>query len=214
MSQPIITLWSDSQYYSPWVLSVYVALQEKGLRFTLNTVDLSSGQHLQPGWQGYSSTRRVPTLVIDDFILGESSAITEYLEERFAPPVWERIYPADRENRALARQIQAWVRSDLGLLRQERPTETVFAAAKMPPLTPAAGLAVDKFFAVVLAMLADGRQNLFGEWCLADTDVALMINRLAIHGDPVPDALADYAGFQWRRASVQRFLSLSAKINS
>ena len=38
-----------------------------------------------------------------------------------------------------------------------------------------------------------------------------MINRLALHGDTVPDALADYAAFQWQRASVQRYVALSAK---
>lgn len=48
MSKPAITLWSDANFFSPYVLSVYVALQEKGLPFTLKTVDLNSGEHLQP----------------------------------------------------------------------------------------------------------------------------------------------------------------------
>ncbi len=59
-SQPI-TLWSDSDFYSPYVMSVYVALQEKGLPFTLKSVSLTSGEHLQPGWKGYAQTRRVTT---------------------------------------------------------------------------------------------------------------------------------------------------------
>lgn len=120
MSKPEITLWSDSNFFSPYVLSVYVALQEKGLPFTLKTVDLSSGEHLQPSWQGYALTRRVPVLEIDGFELSESSAITEYLEDRFAPPQWERIYPHDLQKRARARQIQAWLRSDLMPISEER----------------------------------------------------------------------------------------------
>lgn len=40
MSQPTITLWSDANYFSPYVMSVYVALAEKGLTFTLKAVDL------------------------------------------------------------------------------------------------------------------------------------------------------------------------------
>ncbi|MFV2189741.1 hypothetical protein ACNISP_01400 [Escherichia coli] len=48
-------------------------------------------------------------------------------------------------------------------------------------------------------------------WCIADTDLALMINRLVLHGDEVPERLVDYATFQWQRASVQRFIALSAK---
>ena len=47
MSQPVITLWSDADFFSPYVMSVYVALQEKSLPFTLKTVDLNRGEHLQ-----------------------------------------------------------------------------------------------------------------------------------------------------------------------
>lgn len=81
MSKPAITLWSDANFFSPYVLSVYVALQEKGLPFTLKTVNLNSGEHLQPSWQGYALTRRVPVLDIDGFELSESSAIAEFLEK-------------------------------------------------------------------------------------------------------------------------------------
>ena len=39
-----------------------------------------------------------------------------------------------------------------------------------------------------------------------------MINRLAIHGDPVPDSLKRYAARQWQRPSVQRWLSLKRDV--
>ena len=48
MSQPVITLWSDADFFSPYVMSVYVALQEKSLPFTLKTVDLNRGEHPYP----------------------------------------------------------------------------------------------------------------------------------------------------------------------
>jgi len=211
MSQPVITLWSDASFFSPYVMSVWVALQEKGLQFQLQTRDLSRGEHLQADWQGFALTRRVPLLVMDDFALSESSAITEYLEERFAPPVWERLYPHELEKRARARQVQAWLRSDLGPLRSERPTDVIFGAARYAPLSADGQAAADKLIACAQALLSHGQQNLFGEWSLADTDLALMINRLAMHGDPVPEALADYAAFQWQRASVQRYIALSAR---
>ncbi|EOH6333240.1 glutathione transferase [Citrobacter koseri] len=211
MSKPEITLWSDANFFSPYVLSVYVALQEKGLPFTLKTVDLSSGEHLQPSWQGYALTRRVPVLEIDGFELSESSAITEYLEDRFAPPQWERIYPHDLQKRARARQIQAWLRSDLMPIREERSTDVVFAAARKDPLSEAGKESAAKLVATASGLLAHGKPNLFGEWCIADTDLALMLNRLVLNGDEIPEALAEYAAFQWQRASVQRFIALSAK---
>ena len=211
MSQPVITLWSDADFFSPYVMSVYVALQEKSLPFTLKTVDLNRGEHLQAGWTGYAATRRVPLLEVDDFALSESSAITEYLDERFAPPEWERIYPHDLQKRARARQIQAWLRSDLMPIREERPTDVVFAGAKKATLTAEGKASAEKLFAMAEHLLVLGQPNLFGEWCIADTDLALMINRLVLHGDEVPERLVDYATFQWQRASVQRFIALSAK---
>ncbi|PMC21983.1 glutathione S-transferase, partial [Klebsiella aerogenes] len=158
MNQPVITLWSDADFFSPYVMSVYVALQEKSLPFTLKTVNLDSGEHLQPGWKGYSATRRVPLLEVDNFSLSESSAITEYLDERFAPPEWERLYPHDLQKRARARQVQAWLRSDLMPIREERSTDVVFGGAKKPALSAAGQTSAAKLFATAGALLAHGGQ--------------------------------------------------------
>ena len=102
------------------------------------------------------------------------------------------------------------LRSDLMPIREERSTDVVFGGAKKPALS-AAGKPARLNFATAGALLAHGGQNLFGEWCIADADLALMLNRLVLNGDEVPEALADYATFQWQRASVQRYAALSAK---
>lgn len=144
MHQPAITLWADAHIYSPWVLSAYVALSEKGLRFTLHTVDLQRDEQKQPQWEGFYQTQRIPLLRVEAFVLAESTAMAEYLDERFAPPVWERLYPGQREQRATARQIQAWLRTDLQALRSEGPSEVIFAGAKKPPLSAEGRRAADK----------------------------------------------------------------------
>lgn len=212
MSQPSITLWSDANFFSPYVMSVFVALTEKGLKFSLETIDLNTGQHQHARWPGADLTRRVPVLIVDDFALTESSAITEYLEDRFAPPTWERIYPHNPENRARARQIQAWLRSDLGPIREERPTDVVFGGAKKPALSAAGEAQAQRLIGAVETLLPEGQQNLFGEWCIADTDLALMVNRLILNGDKVPARLVEYATFQWQRASVQQFIDLKSRL--
>lgn len=208
MSTPVITLWSDSHCYSPYAMSAWVALAEKGLRFTLKTIDLEAGEHQQSHFPDFTLTGRIPLLKIDNFLLSESSAISEYLEERFAPPVWERIYPQPIEQRAQARQIQAWLRSDLHALREERPTTVIFGTRQYAPLSAAAKADADKLTRCALTLLGGQRQNLFGEWSIADSDLALMLMRLLSHGDPLPEALAEYAQFQWRRASVARYVEL------
>ncbi len=96
-------------------------------------------------------------------------------------------------------------------IREERSTAVVFDGAKMPDLSEAGRQSAEKLFATATMLLAHGGQNLFGEWSIADADLALMLNRTVLNGDKVPEALADYASFQWQRASIQRYVALSAK---
>ncbi|MCP3717508.1 glutathione transferase [Paraburkholderia sp. CNPSo 3281] len=205
MTHPTLHLYADAQYASPYAMSVFVALHEKALAFELSTVDLGKSENQQPEFAAMSLTRRVPTLIHDGFALSESSAITEYLDETF-PGV--ALYPADSQQRARARQVQAWLRSDLMPIRQERSTEVVFYGPTTAPLSRAAQLAAEKLFAMADALLAQGEKHLFGAWSIADLDLALMLNRLVLNGDPVPHRLAQYALSQWQRPSVQRWLTL------
>ena len=119
-------LHADSLYTSPWAMSVFVALTEKGLPFTVATVDLAAGEQYRSAYTGRAITGRVPALDMDGFTLTESAAITEYLDECFPAPEYPTLYPHDRRQRAQARQIQGWVRTDLAAVRLERDTETLF----------------------------------------------------------------------------------------
>ncbi|MFJ3522879.1 glutathione transferase [Pseudomonas sp. NPDC090203] len=199
-------LYVDAQYTSPYAMSAFVVLKEKSIDFELIALDLGAREHQAKDYAHLSLTQRVPTLVQGDFALSESSAIIEYLEEAFpqAP-----VFPQDIKQRARARQIQAWLRSDLMPIRQQRSTEVVFCGQKRPPLTADAAPAVSKLFDAASTLLADGREYLFGEWSIADVDLALMLNRLILNGDDVPPALVQYAQRQWQRPSVQAWLNLS-----
>ncbi|MBU3738155.1 MAG: glutathione transferase [Rhodoferax sp.] len=199
----MLTLYIDSNHLSPYAMSAFVALHEKGLPFETRLLDLAAGQTRVGAFAAQSLTRRVPTLVHDDFALSESSAIAEYLDEVFPGP---RLYPVDPRQRARARQIQAWLRSDLQVLRQERTTEAVFRGRRGGPLSEVALLAADKLTAAAGSLLTDGRSDLFGAWTIADLDLALMLKRLANPGDPLPASLADYAERQWQRASSRAWL--------
>ena len=173
-------LYVDHLYTSPYAMSVFVTLREKSLAFDTLTVDLDAAQQHAADFAQLSLTQRVPTLVEGDFALSESSAITEYLEQAYPQTP---VYPADPKQRARARQVQAWLRSDLLPIRQERSTMVVFYGQKMPPLSPDAEAAA-----------------------IADVDLAVMLNRLILNGDSVPAALVEYAQRQWQRPSVQAWV--------
>jgi len=169
----------------------------------MTTMDLVANENKGERYASMSLTSRVPTLLHGDFSLSESSAITEYLDDVF-PGV--RLYPEDPQHKARARQVQAWLRSDLLPIRHERDTQVVFYGATRAALSDGANEAVHKLFAAADLLISEDADNLFGNWSLADVDLALMINRLALHGDRVPEKLAVYAQKQWQRPSIQQWV--------
>ncbi len=199
-----LLLFVDSQFVSPYAMSTFVTLHEKGLPFDIRTLNLKAQENNAASFAAVSLTRRVPTLVHNDFSLSESSAISEYLDELFPEP---QVYPRDPRARARARQVQAWLRSDLMPIRQERSTDVVFRSPTDAPLSTEARASAEKLFAAASALLPTNASNLFGEWCIADTDLALMLNRLVLNGDSVPERLAVYARHQWQRPSVQLWVN-------
>ena len=199
-------LFVDSNYLSPYAMSVFVALREKQIPFEIALVDLDRAEHLAPQYASLSTTLRVPTLSDGAFHLSESSAICEYLEDRFPGTA---IYPSDPQRKAKAREIQAWLRSDLVPIRTERSTDVVFLKRSPPPLSATAQAAAAKLFAAAHALLPEGSESLFGVWSIADTDLALMLNRLVFGGDEVPQRLAAYAKAQWQHPGVQEWAELS-----
>ena len=198
-------LYVDSNYVSPYAMSVFVALHEKKLPFEIAALDLSRGATSAPAYAKISITHRVPTLVDGDFSLSESSAITEYLHETYPG---QALYPTEIKDRARARQIQAWLRSDFMPIRSERTTLVLFYGPTATPLSAEARSAAQKLFAGATELLSHDGPHLCGkEWCIADVDLAVMLNRLALNGDSVPQNLAAYAARQWQRPSVQLWVN-------
>jgi glutathione S-transferase len=200
-----LTLYVDSTYASPWAMSVYLALVEKKLPFTVKTLDLDAGENKTGPFKDIGLTGRVPTLVDGDFVLAESSAIIDYLEEKYPAPDYPVVLPKNREKRAHAREVMAWIRSDNMAVRAERNTGVIFFKPIDTPLTPAGQAAAARFLAIADRLVSG--PNLFGEWSVADADLALMLNRLIMNGDPVPQKLKDYAAAQWARPSIQQWMA-------
>jgi glutathione S-transferase len=198
-------LYVDSNFASPYALVAYVSLVEKGLTFDVKSLEIFADAQKESAYAATSITRRIPTLIHDHFALSESSAICEYIDESFEGT---QLYPTGLRDRARARQVQAWMRSDLMPIREERPTFIVFCGARRPALSPQAIEATHKLYAAALQLLEGSAENLFGEWSIADVDLAMMLQRLVAHGDTVPQQLVDYANRQWLRPSVQQWINL------
>ena len=206
MAESPLTLSVDSFWISPYAFSCYVALKEKGLPFEVRAVSLPDKEHHRPEYQKQSMTGRIPMLQHGDFTLSESSAIVEYLDDAF--PGTPRAVPASVRDRARARQIMAWVRSDLMPIREERSTTTMFYERATKPLSPAAQDAARRLMAFAQAVVPEGRTSLFGvPWTVADADLAFMIQRLNLNGFELPPAVRRFVDTQWQRPSVQEWVN-------
>jgi len=206
-----LVLYGNDMWSSPYVLSCFVALREKQLPFTLRTVALHEGAQRTGDYLRTSFTGRVPALVDGEFTLSESSAIVEYLEDKWPAPAHAPLLPPDVRERARARQIMAWVRSDLLPLREERSAEYVFfphdGLRPHAPLSTRGRGALEKLIGFAERVVPADGGPLFGAWSIADTDLAMMLQRLIKTGEPLPDRLRAFAEREWRRPSVQAYVN-------
>ena len=201
-----LVLYVDGFWNSPYAFSVFVCLTEKRLPFETHLVNLHEKAQKTPEFRAKSVTARVPLLQHGDFLLSESSAIVEYLEDLFGPPRYPAMLPAAPQERARARQIMAWIRSDLMPIRDERATHTFFYKHPVQPLSAAGQAAAEKLIGAASAFIPDGHTSLFDSFCVADADLAMMLMRLVGNGDEVPAKLRDFVAAQWRRPSVRAWV--------
>lgn len=202
-----MTLFVDWYWVSPYAFSCFVSLKEKGAPFDAQEIKLQEKDHHREEYRAGSLTGRVPALRHGDFWLAESSAICEYLEDVFPAPAYRRLYPEDPRQRARARMVQAWVRSDLMPIRDERSTATMFYEHAKTPLSTRAQVAVETLFRVAGQLVPDGATSLFGEWSVADADLTFMLHRLILNGHELPPKLRAFADAQWQRPSVQAWVT-------
>jgi glutathione S-transferase len=196
-------LYGDAFWISPYFFSCFVALKEKRIDFEVRTVALHHGAHKDLQYANDSVTARVPALEHDGFVLAESSAIVEYIEDTFPDPP---VMPRALQQRARARQIMAWIRSDDTFpIRSERSTHTMFYEPTQAPLSEAAEKAATKLLEVA-GRLVGQKTSLFDTFSIADVDLAFMLQRLALNGHTLPKNVAAFVQTQWSRPTVREFV--------
>ena len=95
-----IVFYAGSGSTPSW--KVWLSLEHKQLPYELKLLSFSAGETRAPAFLAVNPRGRVPTLVDGDFALWESTAIIEYLEDRYP----ERpILPRDARERGRVRRI-------------------------------------------------------------------------------------------------------------
>ena len=104
-----ITLYYGSG--SPYAWRAQLALEHKALPYELKVLSFAAGDTRKPEFLALNPRHRVPVLVEDDFVLYESSAIVEYLDEAY-PGRGAPLLPGDARTRAIIRRMICEVDED------------------------------------------------------------------------------------------------------
>jgi glutathione S-transferase len=88
---------------SPYAWRVWLALEHKGAAYELKTMSFAAGDLRTSEFFALNPRRRVPVLVEDGFVLYESAAIVEYIEERWREG--PSLFAADPRHRAVQRRL-------------------------------------------------------------------------------------------------------------
>jgi glutathione S-transferase len=89
---------------SPYAWRVWLALEYKKLAYDFRLMSFSDGDLKKPEFLKLNPRGQVPLIVDGDFVLAESNAIVEYLEEQY--PATPPLFPGETKSRA---QVRRWI---------------------------------------------------------------------------------------------------------
>jgi glutathione S-transferase len=89
---------------SPFAWRAQLALEHKALAYELKVLSFSAGDTRKPEFVALNPRHQVPVLVDGDFVLYESNAIVEYVDEAY-PGRGAPLFPGDAKARALVRRL-------------------------------------------------------------------------------------------------------------
>jgi glutathione S-transferase len=89
---------------SPFAWRVWLALEHKKLPYELRVMSFDKGDLKQPAFQALTPRGKVPLIQDGDYVLYESTAIMEYLQDAY-PGSGASLFPADPKPRGIARRL-------------------------------------------------------------------------------------------------------------
>lgn len=106
-----------SYFRSSAAYRVRIALNLKGIDYGVIPVDLAAGEQGSKSYRQHNPQGLVPTLVAENSAITQSTAILEWLEERYPQPA---LYPQDSLSRARVRALCQLIACDIHPLNNLR----------------------------------------------------------------------------------------------
>lgn len=181
-----------SHPFSTFGRRVQIALKEKNIPCEQVFVDLAARKHREPEYLALNPYSRVPTLVDDDLVLYESTAILNYLEGRFPSPP---LVPADAKGRALVDMHMKLC--DLQFTRQSHTI--MFPKRFLPkerwdePLFTKMRAELHKHLAILERQLGDHEYVVGNQYSLVEVCYAPFLSFLELLEVTPPPRIADWS---------------------
>ena len=211
----MLTLYIGNKNYSSWSMRPAVLLDAFGLEYTeckLEFDDFRADGVFKQSISKVSAAGKVPVLVDGDTTVWDSLAIAEYLAETFPE---KAMWPLDKTARAHARAIVAEMHSGFQALRNACPMniEADLAEVGQSLWQEHADLRADVAYLETMwgALLADGREFLFGDFSIADAFYAPVVMRLKSYALPVNEVTLAYMTRIQAHPAVDKWLQAALK---
>jgi len=193
----MLQLYIGNKNYSSWSMRAWVLLKQAGIPFQEVPVRFDSFETdsaFKQALHAVTPTGQVPVLVDDGFAVWDTLAIAEYLAETFPE---QRLWPADRRDRARARSVCAEMHSGFTALRRACPMNI---EAFLPDIgaqvwrdQPAVRADVERLVTMWRELLTRSGPLLFGAFSIADAYFAPVVMRFMTYALPLPPDIAAYA---------------------
>ncbi|GBG29130.1 Glutathione S-transferase [Hondaea fermentalgiana] len=161
-----LTLYSYWRSSCSW--RVRMALAAKGIEYRYKAVSLikDGGEHRQKEYETMNPMQQVPALVdVDEFVVTQSVAILEYLEERY--PDTPRLLPDDVKQRARVRRIVEIINSGTQPIQNMRVLNKIEALGGNKLAW--AKEAIEEGFVALEAELQRVPNRKEGDYCIGET---------------------------------------------
>ena len=176
--------------YSSWSLRSWLLLKEADIEFDEHRIVLDTETSAKE-IAAFSGAGRVPILLLGDLTVWDTLAIAETVAERWPD---KQLWPADPDERALARSISSEMHSGFAHLRECMPMNCRAMGRKVP-IPDELGDDINRVIEIwgsCHRQFGDRGGGVFGDFSFADAMSAPVVLRLRTYGINLPESAVFY----------------------